>query len=638
MFGYAGRILDVDLTDGTIRKRELPESLVKDYIGGRGVNARLLWDQLGSGIDPLSRSNILIFGTGALTCTTAPSSGRTTVTCKSPATGLYLKSSVGGHVGAELKFAGYDFLIIRGASAKPTTLVIRDGDVELQDASHLWGQGVRETNNAIKKDLGDLDVKVACIGPAGENLVQFSSIMCSVYHAAARGGTGAVMGSKKLKAIAVRGTGEIKIANPERFAELSERLRKAFRDDMNGRKYFLFGTGTFDSGPAYNFLREPPESADIISGPYLAKKHYIRRMVGCFGCSQSCHRYTEIDTGPYKGIYTLGPEYETFSALGAGTGIIDPETLIKVNDVVSDLGLDTISTGVVLEWAMESYERGILTKEDTDGLELDFGNDEAVLKAIPMIARREGNIGKLLSSGLKKASAKLGKESYKWAMVNSKGLEQSKVDTRIVKSYALAFAVNPRGPDHLHTECMAAWGGSGAARALIEGITGKHWPEAASEYPEIVQWHEQIYAASETLGFCAFTCTAGHAILEREMAELYSLATGYGVSAEQLMEVGERIVTLEKCFNIREGADRRLDDLPWRMMNEPVSWGRLKGMVSSREWLDEMLDEYYTLHGWDVETGWPKRRTLEALGLEDVAEELDRPTKLPPEKGGMKST
>lgn len=618
----------MDLTDGTTRKRELPESLVKDFIGGRGVNARLLWNQLSPGIDPLSPSNLLIFGTGALTCTTAPSSGRTTVTCKSPATGLYLKSSVGGHFGSELKFAGYDFLIVRGASEKPKMLIIRDEDIELRDASHLWGKGVRETNEEVKKDLGR-DIKIACIGPAGENLVQFSSIMASVYHAAARGGTGAVMGSKRLKAIAVRGTGEITIADPEKFADLSQRLRKAFRDDMQGRKYFLFGTGTFDPGPAYNFLREPLESADIISGPYLLRKRYLKRHIGCFGCTQSCHRYTEIDSGPYRGTYTLGPEYETFSALGAGIGIIDPETLIKVNDVVGDLGLDTISTGVILEWAMESYERGILTKEDTDGLELNFGNDEAVLKAISMIARREGKIGNILSLGLKKASAKVGKNSYKWAMVNSKGLEQSKVDTRVVKSYALAFAVNPRGPDHLHTECMAAWGASGASRALIERITGKHWPDASTCYPEIVKWHEQIYATSDSLGFCAFTCTAAHAILEKEMAELYSLATGYEVSAKQLMNIGERIVILERCFNIREGADRRLDDLPWRMMNEPVSWGRLKGMVSSKEWLDQMLDEYYTLHGWDVETGWPKRRTLEALGLSDVADDTDRHTKLP---------
>jgi len=622
LLGFAGRVLDVNMTDCTVRKSELSESLVKAYLGGRGINARLLWDLLRPGTDPYSPDNALIIGSGALTCTTAPSSGRTTVTCKSPATGLYVKSSVGGHFGSEMKFAGYDFLIVRGASKKPRALIIRDEDVKLIDASHLWGLGVKETNQIVKKDLGDMAVKVACIGQAGENLVQFASLMCSVYHAAARGGTGAVMGSKGLKAIAVRGSGEVTVAEPERFGQLSEAVRKAFRDDMNGRKYFLFGTGTFDCGPSYNYLREPLDSSDIVSGPYLLKQGYIKRQVGCFGCTQSCHRYTEVDSGPYEGTYTLGPEYETFSALGAGIGIIDPETLIKVNDMVSDLGMDTISTGVVLEWAMESYERGVLSKEDTDGLELCFGSDEAVLKAVHAMAHREGRLGALLSLGLRKASAKVGKDSYKWAMVNAKGLEQSKVDVRTIKSYALAFAVNPRGPDHLHTECMAAWGGSGAARGLMERVTGKHWPEAAAEYPRIVRWHEQIYAASDSLGFCAFTCTAGHAVLEREMADLYSLATGYAVSPDQLMTAGERIVALERCFNTREGADRRLDDLPWRMMNEPVSWGRLKGMVSSKEWLDQMLDEYYALHGWDVETGVPNRNTLEALGLADVANKL----------------
>ncbi len=615
MFAHAGMILHVDLTTKNVWTTPLPDDLRERYIGGRGVNAHLLWELVRPGIDPLSPENVLIFGTGALTCTTAPSSGRTTVTCKSPATRLYLKCSGGGHFGSELKFAGYDHLVLHGAAAQPTTLLIRDDDVQVIDATSLWGLSVRETNAAIKRDLSDPGIRVACIGPAGEHCVPFAAIMLSVYHAAARGGVGAVMGAKRLKAIAVKGTGAIAVSDPTQFTEVAQRLRDAFLWDMQGRKYFLFGTGVFDAGVAYNHLREAPASEELLTGPYLIKKGYLKRHVGCFGCTQSCHRYTEVATGPYAGTRTLGPEYETVSALGAGVGISDPETVIKANDLVGELGLDSISTGVVIQWAMESYERGVLTRQDTDGLDLRFGNDDALLQLIPMIARREGSLGALLAQGVKTAAARVGRDSYKWALCNAKGLEQSRVETRAVKAYALAFAVNPRGPDHLHTECMAAGGGTGAMRDLLERITGASWPTSATRYPEIVKWHEDIYAAAEALGFCAFTCTSAMAILEGEMAELYSLAVGRAVDADAILRVGERVVTVEKCFNAREGADRRLDDLPWRIMNEPLP----SGQVTSQRWLDEMLDRYYALHGWDVATSWPTPETLEQLGLAEAA-------------------
>ncbi len=611
MFAYGGKILYIDLSSEQVRTRTLSADLITRFLGGRGINAKLLWDLVKPGIDPLSSENRLIFGTGVLTCTTAPASGRLTVTCKSPATNLYLKSSGGGHVGAELKFAGYDHLVIQGIAKKPTILVIKDDNVSFLNAVDVWGSHIRKTNHMIKHKLTDPDIKIACIGPAGENLVPFASIMLSVYHALGRGGAGAVMGSKQLKAIAVKGTGDIAVSEPQKFMKVAQRLREAFLHDTQGKKYFLFGTGQLSAGVAYNYLQEPPNSAELLSGPYLIRNHYLKRHIGCYSCTQSCHRYTEINTGPYAGTSTLGPEFETYSALGAGIGISDPETVIKANDLVGELGMDTISTGVVIQWAMESFERGIITSRDTEGLSLTFGNDEAVLQVIPMIANKEGVLGKLLSLGVQKASTKIGNNSHKWALCNSKGLEQSRVETRVVKSYALAFAVNPRGPDHLHTECMAAGGATGEMRDLLERITGKSWPESATCYPEIVKWHEEIYAAAETLGFCAFTCTSAMAILEDEMAEILGLATSRQLSAQDLMQIGERIVTLEKCFNTREGADRALDDLPWRIMNEPLP----SGMVTSKQWLDEMLDQYYTLHGWDPITSWPTPTTLKTLNL-----------------------
>jgi aldehyde:ferredoxin oxidoreductase len=634
MLGYAGKILHVNLTNGKIWKEELSRDLVSRFLGGRGINAKLLWEMSMPGIEPLSPDNLLIFGAGALTCTTAPCSGRTTITCKSPATNLYLKSSVGGHWGAELKFAGYDHLAIHGVSEKPVYVWTRNEHVEIKDASNIWGLDVRKTNAAIKKELKDEDAKVACIGPAGENLVRFAAIMCSVYHAAGRGGAGAVMGSKNLKAIAVRGTGEIKIKDPDKFNQLALTLRKKLLGDEQGKKLAVFGTGSnvlTNQNPSYNFQRGSTDGAQQITPPWYLKRGYWKRWVGCFGCTIGCHRYMEIDHGLYAGTFTCGPEYETYAALGFDCGIASPEVVIKANDLCNIMGLDTISLGSVIAWVMECHERGALSEEDTDQLELKFGNDEALLRLIPDIAHRKGKLGNMLAQGVKSASEHIRKESYKWAMCNSKGLEMSMVETRINKHYALAFAVNPRGPDHLHTECIAAFGTNPKQREVLEKITGQKWPESQSwKYvPEVVRWHEDIYAAADSLGLCAFTCTNALAILAKDMAELFSAATEIDVTEEDVMLAGRRILTLERCLNIREGADRKLDDLPWRIMNEPISWLPGLGMVTSREWLDEILDKYYVAHGWEIETGTPYNRTLNTLGLSDVADELKKFVKLP---------
>ena len=638
MDGWVGKILHVDLTKEKIWNEPLSKEMGAKFLGGRGTNAKLLWDLVKLGVEPLSPENVLIFGAGTLTGTTAPSSGRTTVTCKSPATNLYLKTSMGGHWGAELKFAGYDHLVIYGASTRPVYLCIDDDEVEIRDAENLWGLDVRTATKAVKEELGDEGVMVALIGPSGENLVNFAAIMNSVYHAAGRGGAGAVMGSKKLKAIAVRGSGEISISEPEKFDELALETRERLLADDRAQKLAVFGTGSkvlTKRNPSYNFMTGSVEGGEQITPPWYIKRGYWKRWVGCFGCTISCHKYMEIEDGLYAGTRSCGPEYETYSALGFGCGVVSPRVVIKANDLCNIMGLDTISTGGVIQWAMECYEKGILTKEDTGGMELNFGNDEELIKLIPMIARREGKIGDLLAEGVLKASEKVGKESYKWAISNSKGLEMSRVETRINKPYALAFAVNPRGPDHLHTECIAAFGGLPKQREVMEKATGTKWPETIRGWkhvPEIVRWHEDIYAAADSLGFCAFTCTSALAILEKEMAELFSAATGVKITGEEIMLTGKRILTLEKCFNVREGADRSLDDLPWRIMNEPVTWPPFEGMVSSREWLDDNLDRYYALHGWDRETSWPYEETLKKLDLSDVSDELKKQDRLPKKK------
>lgn len=637
MYLWAGKILFVDLTEEKTWVEPLKKELCPKFLGGRGINAKLLWDLTKPGIDPLSPENLLIFGSGSLTGTTAPSSGRTTVTCKSPATKLYLKTSMGGHFGAEMKFAGYDHLVVLGASKKPKYLWVNDGEVEIRNAEHLWGKNVREMDGKIKDELGDEQVKIAGIGPSGEKLVKFAAVMNSIYNAAGRGGAGAVMGSKMLKAIAVRGTGDIKIKEPEKFLELTHKLREGDKRDVGGQRSWFFGTAgnvhlMKNTIPSYNYLKPAPDGLEQISGAWLVMKGFLKRRVGCYSCTRGCHRYTEIDEGPYAGLYTVGPEYETFSALGSGTGVVSTEDVIKANDEANIMGLDTISVGQVIQWAMECYEKGLLTKQDTNGLELNFGNSEALIKLIPMIANREGKLGDLLADGVLSASKKIGGDSYKWAIANSKGLEQSRVDTRINKSYALAFAVNPRGPDHLHTECIAAGGATPRARELMEEATGHRWPEALKYVPEIVRWHEDTYTISDCTGFCAFVCTAALAIQAPEMAELINLGSGIKLSKEEIMLAGRRVLTLEKCFNVREGADRKYDDLPWRMMNEPVTWEPFKGMVSSKEWLDGELDKYYALQEWDPETSWPYKETLLKLGLEEVEADLEKRDRCPSKK------
>ena len=466
MYGWAGKVLHVDLTENRIWKEPFPEELGARFLGGRGSNARLLWRLIKRGkIDPLGPENVLIFGNGPLTGTSAPTSGRSTITCLSPETNLYLKSGMGGHWGAELKFAGFDNMVIYGKSSEPLYLWISNGQVELRDASKLWGLSVKATDQAVKKELGDEKIRVACIGPAGENLVRIAGVMCSVYHSAARGGLGAVMGAKKLKAIAVRGTGTIQVKDPEGFNKAAKRARKDLAKDSSFAGKHMYGTSgglVFTNQlhrlSAYNYTVGHLDDPYPITGQKLVEKGFLKRRVGCSGCTISCHRYSTVDEGEFAGSKSGGPEYETFAMLGACTGVMDTEAVLKANELCNDLGLDTISTGSVIAWAMETYEKGLLSNADTEGLDLRFGNSEALVETVRMIGYRKG-IGNLLAEGVKRAAEKVGKDSWKWAMCNSKGMEQSGVQTRAAKSYALAFAVNPRGPDHLHTECLAERGG-----------------------------------------------------------------------------------------------------------------------------------------------------------------------------------
>lgn len=633
MLTYQSRILHVDLSNGKVWHEDASPDDVGKYLGARGGNARLFWREASAGIDPLGPENPLIFGAGTLTGTNAPCSGRTTVTTKSPATNLGLKSNVGGGWGAALRFAGYHHLVVHGASASPVYLRIAGDSVEIRPADSLWGKDVRETSRLLS--AGDEHVQVACIGPAGENLVKMAAIMGSTYNAAGRGGAGAVMGSKKLKAIVVSGRQPVRVADPARFRQLVAQARQGIAEAPSARQKYLYGTSASVAAinelralPTRNFQRGYFAEAGRLTGQYLVEKGYLKRRVACFACPVACHRYTEVDSGRFAGTFSGGPEYETLAALGAGCGLSDTEAVLKANELCNIYGLDTISVGSAIQFLMECYQRGVLSPEQTGGLNLEWGNADAVISLVRMIALREGP-GDLLAEGVHNAALAIGQGSEKWA-IESKGLEQSRVETRSAKGYALAFAVNPRGPDHLHAQPIAEFGFRPLGVKLIERITGDAKyanPYMADKRAEIVLWHEDFYAAGDSLGLCSFPTTADFAISPEMAAGLFSAATGIELGAEDLLRAGRRIVTLEKCFNVREGAVRADDRLPWRLMHEESP--DRQGAINPPEEMDRMLNEYYALHGWDPITSWPTEETLRGLDLGYAADELKRTGRLP---------
>jgi aldehyde:ferredoxin oxidoreductase len=620
------RVLHVDLSRGTHRVEELSEEMTRQFIGGRGIGAWLLWRATRAGGSALEPDNPLILSNGRLAGTPAPCSGRSTVTCRGASNDLYLKTSGGGSWGVELKWAGYDHLLITGASPEPVYLWIDDDRVEIREAGDLWGLEVLAANDRLRERLGDREIQLATIGPAGENRVRFAAIMFSYHHAAARGGAGAVMGSKKLKAIAVRGSGAVAPADPQRYYDLCTRL---YRDMAHNRGVAGLGRyGTSGGVPAsneeyifaaHNFKRGQFEGFESLSGQHLVSAGYLKGRIACFACPIACHRYTGVEQGPYAGVHGVGPEYETMSALGAGCGLADTEAVIRANQVCNEMGMDTISAGGVVQWAMECYERGVIDTSQADGLDLAWGNGEAVIGLLDRIARRQG-IGDILAEGVRSAAEELGHDSYQWA-VQVKGLEQSRVDTRAAKGYALAFAVNPRGADHLFAQPIAEFAESREAVEVIARVTGDASLANAlltEKRAEIVRWHEDAYAAVDSLGLCLFAVLNTYAVRPQDMVDLLALLTGVRLSQEELMRAGRRILTLERSFNAREGLTREDDVLPWRLMNEPIAEGPFAGETNSREELEGMKDEYYRLHGWDLKTGNPTESVLQELGLAEL--------------------
>ena len=632
LHGYAGKILWVDLSRMEVRERELDRELVKLYLGGTGYAARILWDMLDAKLDPLSPNNLLIAATGPLTGTLCPSSGSIEFCFKSPLTGIFGETRAGGIFGPKLKFAGYDFIAIRGRSEKPVYLHIKDGYAELRDASHLWGKNVHETTDILLRDLAEPDASVACIGQAGENQVRFASIMVDYDRAAGRCGGGTVMGAKRLKAIVVDGHGEISAAKPEEFLEAAMEAINAVKVRANkgmGRYGTLSGLINLnESGalPTRNFKTCHFEEAEKVSGQTLSEKYLIKKRA-CFGCPIGCGRYVQVPAGEYQTPPHEGAEYETVDMLGVQSMIGDLEAIIKAGYLCNIYGLDTISAGNVIAFAIEAYERGIITEKDTGGIKLRWGDPKVTLTLIEKIVRREG-IGRLLAEGVKRISEKLGRGSEEFAC-HVKGLEIPAHDARgTSKSLAIQYAVgNPRGACHIEPIWAPMWDFLKVDMGLRR--YGLPWPPP-SRFEETGVRRGEAYRLlilfgelAGILGICRFPLQAAeeeNLNLDR-LSRLMTTLTGLDLKPQDLLKVSERVYNLKRCFNVREGVDRSSDRLPRRVM-EPIASGPTKGVRVEN--LDGMLDEFYEAMGWDRETGIPSREKLKKLGLGDVAEEVWR--------------
>ncbi len=604
MFGYAGNILHVDLSNEKFSKETFTEDFAKKYIGATGFGIKILLEHQKPGIDPLGPENVLIFSVGPVTGTLVPASGsKYGVFGKSPATGFIGEAYSTGFFGQELRRTGWDMIVIKGKAAKPVYLWIDDGSIQLMDAKHLWGKDIWETEETIKDEIGDFYVRVAAIGPAGEKLSRIAGIVNDRYRAAGRTGLGAVMGSKNLKAVAVRGSQGVKVANPEGFMEFFKELFERARGPATS-KYRELGTpvnvlvlNELGALPTRNWQKATFEGAEKISGEYLNQK-YVEKIVACGACPCRCEHIAIVDEGPYKGT-AVRVEYQPTYALGSCCAVDRLDAVIKCIELCNRYGLDAISTGVVVSFAMECYEKGII---NADGLDLKFGNHEAMVSLIEKIAFREG-IGDILAEGVKIAAEKIGNGSENWAM-HIKGLEMSGYDVRSLKTAALGYAVSRRGACHQR---------HGAYGPDVKGTVDRF--KAEKGRGKIVMDMEDLYCIFDSFILCKFT--RGIYDIYPELAKLYQLTTGIDMTAEELRLAGERITNMARLYNIREGLTRKDDHLPIRVMKDPIPEGVAEGQVVTQEGLDLMLDDYYETRGWTNE-GVPTSETLKRLDLEDL--------------------
>jgi aldehyde:ferredoxin oxidoreductase len=627
MYGWVGNILIIDLTSGDVTT-ESTESYVENYLGGRGLGVRLIYDHYKPGTDAFDPSNPLIFNTGPLSGTALSGSGRVDVTALSPMSQLRAKSNFGAYWGPELKFAGYDHVMIRGKAAKPCYIWIKDDKVEIRDAEHIWGKDTFETQKAIQEELQDPEIKSVCIGPAGEKLVRFACILTETGDAAGRTGMGAVMGSKNLKAVAVRGSGGIRVAKPSEFLELSIKINNEIREHPAYKELSVFGVARgvhmmyqLSFFPVGYF--EDVCWDDILqgySGADYVEKNQVKNM-GCFCCPNRCMNFFS-KPGIGKGLTSCEP----FSGFTGAVWNLNMDTFLEATLMVNKLGMDCTETSAAISLLMELYHHKIITEKETDGIAMERGSKEAILGTIQKIADREG-YGDLLAEGPKVFAEKIGPDALEKVDI-VKGLAPHAYEFRAYKGTGLMQAVGHRGdplplrgsllevdwnhaPDWFQQVAKEQFGDSEAA--IPTSYKGKAFSTILSEHMERV---------ADNLGVCKWLYGLFIYYDVNMATEVFNLATGKDWDVPRLLKISERVRNLERMFDVRQGLTRKDDSLPKKFFEEPLKKGKFEGEVLDRDKFEAMKDEYYTLRGWDVKTGIPTREKLEELDLKDVADEV----------------
>jgi aldehyde:ferredoxin oxidoreductase len=615
--GYVGKLLFVDLTEGEIREEALSEDLARKFIGGYGLGARILYDIMPGGTDPLGPDNVLGFVTGPLTGTAAVFSGRYVVVCKSPVSGTWNDANSGGFFGPELKKAGYDAVFISGAAKKPVYLWIKDGEVELRDAGKLWGLDATESLEALIEDTGEKKMRAALIGPAGERQSLLACVMNDRHRAAGRGGAGAVMGSKKLKAVAVRGTGEVPVADPKRLKAINRTVRAAMKDGPMAQMmagFAEYGTGMGNVGsalsgdsPVKNWggvgIADFAAEANNLSVPTIDAK-YKTKAYGCASCPLACGAHYEVDEGPWPIGKGDRPEYETWAAFGSTCLNSNAEAIIKVNDICNRAGLDTISTGMTVAWAIECYENEVLNRQETAGIELTWGNGAAIVDITQAIADGEG-LGSTLAHGSKAAADELGKgHEY---LVTVRGIEVPMHDPKLGPGLARTYQYDATPARHVK-------GGAGMVQ-MMDPSPSKYNYEGTGFMDVMVTANIEMI---NICGLCMFGMYAG---VEGVQLQMMEAVTGWSFKSQDQMQAAMRVMNMKQAFNLREGLTPADFALPARVVGKPPQEvGPLTGVTVDN---GRLADNFFAAMGWDRETGKPSRRMLELMGgMDDVIEDL----------------
>jgi len=621
---YTGRLLRVDVTDRTHEVEEIPQEEYSKFLGSRGLNMARLFDELSEKTDPMGPENKVIFGTGLLDGTLVPGT-RFNVSCKSPQTGLVGDANAGGFFGAEMRFAGWDQIVIEGRADEPVYVFIEDDTIEIRDAQEIWGRDIYDTHALIREDLGDPDVQVACVGPAAENGVRYAGIFTNLMRVAARTGVGTVLASKNVKAVAIRGHKPVGVADPDEFRDLLDELDEMIFNHPDYESRNRMGTTRLVTAlnamgilVTKHFLTGVFPAADKVSGERLAEEFNVKNRA-CFACTAPCSRWFVVPDGEHAGLSAEGPEFEPLGVFTARLCNEDLAAALKANDMCNRYGMDALTAGECIAMLMELYDRGMIGPDDVDGLDLSWGNAEAMLTLIDKIAHREG-VGDLLADGAHEAAKKICDGAEQYAM-HVKGLEIIQGEPRGLKGYGLGYCVASRGGDHLRAEPFFEMSEDEEESIRRFGTPKAAYPHEHEGKGRLVRYFEEWCAVIDSLNVCKNTAICMEAMPFTMAARFINAVTGWDLTGDDVRKAGERIINTERAFCVREGITREDDRLPDRFLNEPLpdECGPSAGLVFE---LEPMLDEYYEDRRWDNERGWPKRELLDDLQLTEIKEEL----------------